>query len=234
MNPRRTTRVLALVAAAVALPLASASAAVLASAPPTTPPESAPVDSVPIELPEGYVWLVDDTGVITIAAPEAWSDVDTAPVPEGVDGNPQPWIAAAPTSIEDFLARFDEPGVLYVVFPYDPDPMFLLDTFSITEGCSSFADEDFSSHGFIGLTNIGTGCGEDGNATWQLVAASPADQSFTALVQVQTVSEDDIEAVELALASFTTTGAPMATPNSSAPGSGAPATTAPETTEASG
>lgn len=233
MNPRRTTHFLPLVAAALSLAFAAtASAAASASAPPTTPPDSAPVDSV--ELPEGYVWLVDDTGVITIAALEAWADVDTAPVPEGIDGNPQPWIAVAPTSIQDFIATFDEPGVLYQAFPYDPDPLFLLDSFSITEGCSSFVVEDFSSHGFTGLTSIGTGCGEDGNATWQLVAASPADQSFTALVQVQTVSEDDVEAVELALDSFTTTGVPMATPNSSVPGSDAPATSAAATTEAAG
>ena len=244
MNLLRTRRLTSLLAPALALAFTvCGSAAVSASAPPTSPPESetssgeptetTSVDTVPTELPEGFVWLVDDTGAITVAVPEAWTDVDTAPAVD-VDGNPQPWIAAAPSSIDDFLATFDQPGVLYTVFAYDPDPRFLIDAYSISEGCSSFALEDFKSHEFTGLTNIGTGCGEDGNASWQLVAASPADQSFTALVQVQTLSEDDVEATQLALDSFTTTGVPMVTPGSSVPGPSEPAPSAPATTEAAG
>ena len=94
-------------------------------------------------VPDGYVRLVDDTGFITIAAPSEWADVDTAPAV--VDGNPQAWIAAAPISIDRFLGTFEESGVLFSALPFDPDPAFLLDQFSITQGCTEFHVEPYEA-----------------------------------------------------------------------------------------
>ena len=243
MNLLRTRRLTSLLAPALALAFtASGSAAVSASAPPTSPPEREPtsgeptettsVDTVPTELPEGFVWLVDDTGAITVAVPEAWTDVDTAPA--DVDGVPQPWISAAPSAIDDFLGTPDESGVLFSAVTFDPDPAFLIEQFSLVEGCAEFSVEPYNKRGLVGFTQIGSGCGEGGTGSWQLIIANPADQSFTALVQVQTATEADVAAAQVALDSFTTTGMPVVTPGSSVPGPSEPVPSAPATTEAAG
>jgi len=244
MNLLSTRRLIPLVAPTFALAfIAAGGAAVSASAPPSSAPDGAPtgnepietepVDTVPTVLPDGFVWLVDDTGVITVAVPEAWTAVDTAPA-EDLEGNPQPWIAVAPSSIDNFLATFDEPGVLFSAVTFDADTAFLIEQFSLVEGCDEFSVEPYDERGLVGLSQIGFDCGDNGTASWQLIIANPADQSFTALVQVQTLSEDDVEATQLALDSFTTTGVPMVTPGSSVPGPSEPVPSAPATTEAAG
>jgi len=190
----------AAVVGAVALAMVGSPAR--ASAPPTSPPDTAP---------EGYVRLVDDTGLLTIVVPETWTDVDPVPV-EDVDNGPQPWLAAS-TDIEQFLQTFDASGALITAFAYDPDPQFLIDQFSLLEGCTDFVVEPFDDGRFAGLVQLGIGCGEGGEASWTLIVANPAaptDQSLTAMVQLQSASPADDEAVRIARESFATTTASTA------------------------
>ena len=57
--------------ALVALPIAVATATGTAGA------------SAPPTLPPGYVVLEDDTGLLTVAVPDTWTDIDTAPGSNG-------------------------------------------------------------------------------------------------------------------------------------------------------
>ena len=197
----------------------------------SAPVDSTPVDSAPVasgsvaSLPEGYVWLVDDLTSITVAVPADWSDIDT--VPAEVDGTPQPWIAAAPSSIQSFLATFDEPGVLVTALPFDPDPAFVLEQYSISEGCAEFSVAPYEERGLSGMTQIGTECGADGTGSWQLIIANPPDASFTALVQVQAASGADTEAAQVALDTFTMLDDEGMAPGSSVPGSSVPGSSGP-------
>lgn len=215
---------------------AAATAAIVAVVD-TVPSETAPVETVPAEsgpaepgpaesgpaesIPAGYMQLVDDTGLLTIVVPDRWTDIDPAPA-EDVDGEPQPWLAAS-TGIETFLQTFDASGALYIAFPFDPDPQFLIDQFGLGEGCSEFVVEPYENDRFIGLAQVGSGCGEDGDGSWTLVVANPADQSFTAMVQVQATTAADAEAVRIALESFSTT-----TDTSGASASGISASSVPD------
>jgi hypothetical protein len=177
----------------------------------------------PPTLPPGYVQLVDDTGRITVAVPDTWTDVDTAPA-AGADGAVVPYIAAAP-DIAAFQDTFNVPGVLYLALPFEPDPQALIDQFGLSSGCETLEVVPYDDGLFAGLAQVGSGCGT-GAATWTMVAASPADESLTAMVHVQSATPADEEAVQVALATFNLIGTGTA-PGSTAPGATVPGATVP-------
>lgn len=193
----------------------------------------------PVSLPEGYVTLVDDTSYLTVAVPAEWSDIDTTPL-AGESGPTLARIAAAP-DINQFEETFEVPGVTYVATPFTADPQSIIDSSGLTGGCETIEVEDYSGPIFTGLVQVGENCGDDGG-TWNMIVASPADETFTAVVQVQTSSADDQEAFDIVLQSFTYSGDPSmpagvltgtSPTGSSVPGdSAAPAGSAPAATEA--
>lgn len=217
---------------AVSVVLAAGSAGAISAAPPSSPPPSVPddqtapppggaIDTVPPvageTVPKDYVQLVDDTGILTVAVPDTWTDVDTAPGTND-DGSPRPWISAAP-DFEQFQETFDVPGVLYTAFPYEADPQVLIDEYGLTQGCESIDVEPYDDGAFTGLVQVGTSCGTNGDATWNMIAASPADSSFTALVQLQAATAADQEAFDTVLRTFSYSPAGPSIPGSSVPGS---------------
>ena len=47
---------------------------------------------------------------------------------------------------------------------------------------------------FVGVVQIGTNCGPNA-MTWNMVVASPADESFTGVVQVKTADADELRTI---------------------------------------
>ena len=192
----KTKTFVAAVAVPVALLAMAAQSASAATAPTTTVPGGATV-------PAGYVQLVDDTNHITVTVPNTWTTVQTDPS-QNDDGTPQPWIlATAGTDLDNFQSTFVD-GVLYVAYPFAADPTALMDQFKLTGGCpeiTSTSDnvQPYSDGVFTGLIQVGTGCDTTKDVTWNMVVASPADQSFTAVLQVQT---KDPAALQTVLNSF--------------------------------
>ena len=185
-----------LTAVTIGIPLAVVPVAAASAAPPTLPP--------------GFVTLTDDLGRISVSVPGTWTDVDTALAVDDA-GGALPFIAAAP-NIDSFVNTFDTPGVRYIAFAYAPDPQTLVTEYGLEAGCVSNAVQPYTDGTFTGVVQVGTECGS-GLATWNMVVASPADLSFTAVVQVQTASPADQQALDVILASFNVAStAPSATP----------------------
>ena len=185
-----------LTAVAIGMPLAALPVAVaVAAAPPTLPP--------------GYVTLTDDLGRISVSVPATWTDIDTAPAADEA-GGALPFIAAAP-NIEAFVNTFDTPGVRYIAFAYVFDPQTLVTSYGLTAGCASITVLPYNDGVFTGVVQVGTACGT-GQATWNMVVASPADRSFSAVVQVQTATAADQQALDVVLASFSAASAPAGAP----------------------
>ena len=215
------------------------SAAIATTEPPTTTPASAPSttaapSTAPLTtapIPAGYVPLVDDTDSIVIAVPEAWTDVDTAPK----GATQRPYIAASP-DLESFLTSFDTPGVQYAAFPFTADPLSLIAQFGLREGCEMLEVKTYDDQFFVGAVQIGTNCGPNA-MTWNMVVANPADESFTALLQVKTANAEELRTI---LLTFNYPGSsprdPNATTTTTTPGTtttttpGATTTTAPAAT----
>ena len=75
-------------------------------------------------LPAGFEFLVDDTNRITVAVPDTWIDVSTAPTTSAMHSSrrstPRPtWTPGTST--------FGAPGVLYAAFPFTADMQTLID-----------------------------------------------------------------------------------------------------------
>lgn len=172
------------------------------SNPPTTPvlPTVPGQTTVPVSIPPGYAQLVDDTGVVTVAVPATWTEVDTVPDVYD-DGTPRPYIEVA-TNIQTFRDTFDAPGVLLVVDPYVADSASEVDRLGITGGCDNEVIEPFTNGVLTGHIGHWTSCGASRTAEFHLVIASPADQSRTVIMQLQITGPLEQEARDIALATF--------------------------------
>jgi hypothetical protein len=169
--------------------------------------------AAPPTLPPGYVRLVDDTGTITVVVPESWTDVETRPT-ENAAGVIIPYISASP-DYDSFQQTYGTPGVVFAALPYRDDVRSVIDEFGLTTGCEKIRLDPYDDGVFVGLAQVGTTCGTAGTASGVLLAANPADQAFTAGVQIQAASAADEEAVLIVLQTFnrvTTDPAPGTAP----------------------
>lgn len=162
---------------------ALAALALLATVPPGTEP-----------IPEGYTPIGDSTNTIVVAVPDTWADVDIAPAPTE-DFGEVPYIAASP-DLAAFYGAFTTPGMLYAAFPFVINPLDYMAQFGVTEGCETLEVKEYDDPIFVGVIQIGTNCGEAG-LTWNMVIASPADHSFTAVVQAQSTDATELRTVLL-------------------------------------
>ena len=117
--------------------------------------------AAPPTIPDGYVELVDDTGLLTLAVPDTWTDVDTVPA-TNADGTPQPWISASP-DFEQFQTTFDVSGVVYRALPFTADPESLVTEMGMPGGaCTELEVLPYDDGVFAGVFQIGTSCGAAG------------------------------------------------------------------------
>ena len=129
-----------------------------------------------------------------VAVPDTWTDVDTTPVVTETQEQ-RPYIAAAP-DLASFLTSFDTPGVTYTSLPFAPDPLDVVSQYGLPSGCETLEVKTYDDPVFAGVVQVGTDCGPQ-HMTWNMVVAAPADHAFTALVQVQTLPDDEARDVVL-------------------------------------
>lgn len=167
------------------------------------PPTAATVPAgatAPISIPPGYVQIVDDTGVLTVAIPLTWTDVDTAPDTHA-DGTFRPYIEAS-TNGQRFRDTLDAPGVLLVAGHHVANTAAFLDFYGIRDGCANEVIEPFDNGVLSGHIGHWTECGTAGTPELHVVAASPADGLRTVVLRVVITRPDEQRALELALATF--------------------------------
>jgi hypothetical protein len=111
--------------------------------------------------------------------------------------------------------------------PHTAVPQTLIDSYGLTSGCRELDVVDYDDGVFVGLAQVGSSCGSTGEGSWVMVSASPADSSFTALVQVQSATSTGEEAIDTVLETFNVAGVPTAAPASPAPVPVAPGVSVP-------
>ncbi len=149
-----------------------------------------------------YVTVTDDSGVIQVDVPAAWSDVDGRPY-EGIG----PSVAASP-SVASFYDGYDVPGVEVTATrefgPGDIDELLndLTDApaCAVVEGPFDYADPLYE-----GRYMVLEDCGGTG-AALLYVAASTASGDYVVVVVVQVVTDADLAALDRILESFLVTG----------------------------
>lgn len=144
-----------------------------------------------------YEQVVDDTNSILIEVPTEWSDRVTEPW--DVTGG-QPFIQAA-ASIEGLDTTWTEPGLIYTVVDTTDDLQGLIDGMDFAADCADDGLEEYEDGLYTGFYHRYSDCGGSGNQVIVL-AATPTDQSFTALLLVQMMHDRDALALDHAFATF--------------------------------
>jgi len=149
----------------------------------------------------GYRTVTDDTGVVSVEVPAAWSDVDGTSTDLG--GVSAPTVYAA-TDLGGFLNGWNEPGVMVMaaaeLAAADADD--LLDALGQPDACTSAGRDSFDGGVLSGRFEVWTDCGGSGTA-YYVVAARATDGSYGLVAAVQVVSEADLEALDHILGSIT-------------------------------
>ncbi|HEX4981974.1 MAG TPA: hypothetical protein VFV63_09755, partial [Ilumatobacteraceae bacterium] len=153
----------------------------------------------------GYQSITDDTGVLTVDVPNEWVDVQTAPFTLE-DGGQAPLIMASP-SIDEFNASYLTPGMFFTAL----GPVSSLDetlaAFAPGPGeCTDLGIQDYSDAAYTGRYQTFGECGGTGTL-YVTVAAVPPDNSYTAIVVMQLVSDADLAVLDQVFATFLVTPA---------------------------
>lgn len=158
--------------------------------------------SAPSSTYAGYQSVVDDTGVLTVDVPTEWSDIITEPYTLD-DGKTLPYIEASPDSA-GFNGTYAVPGLYYTVLVGSfGTPDELIANFAPADGdcATDNGSNDYDDGVFSGRYHYWSDCGGSPTGIVVLVA-TPADQSYSAIMGVQIVGDADWEALDRAFTSF--------------------------------
>jgi len=153
----------------------------------------------------GFVRVTDDDGIIEVEIPVEWVDIDSA----------SPWIVrqdmvgpglAAAADLQGFFLSFEEPGVFLGASPglamsndelldYVKDEQFSF------AACTYDGRQSYSDPLYTGSYDYFFNC-LDEDIIFISVAAMPDDGSFIVHVQIQVVTEADLEALDRILQTF--------------------------------
>ena len=146
-----------------------------------------------------YTTVTDDSGLISVSIPTAWSDVDGT-----YNDNFGPSVWAAP-NIEAWRNSWNVPGIIVessaeLTSADIPD---LLAGADLSGVCVDYGATDYDDGLYFGILQIYGECG--GTDTYYVIlAATPIDPSLDYLVRVeiQAVTEADLDAADEALNTF--------------------------------
>ncbi len=149
-----------------------------------------------------YTEVYDDYGVIMMKIPTTWSDIDGAEwwIDGELIGNA---ITAAP-NLDSFYNSWSTPGVFFGVSEvlYETtNAGDLLDTWEYSSDCEYDGRTDYEDAVYKGAYDLWVNCGGT-NTALLVLEAYPYNSLFAVLVQIQIVTEADLEALDVILASF--------------------------------
>jgi serine protease Do len=151
-----------------------------------------------------YVEVWDDTDTIVVEIPAEWAvEVDGRPYLDENDN----FLAAdiqASSNLEDFLNTYATPGIEFAASSYWAtlyDQASLLDELESSYDCVYDGRYEYDDELYSGLYDLYLECGDVGSVIVEL-AAMPEDRSFIMFVQVQAVTDADLDALDRILNTF--------------------------------
>ncbi|USQ80073.1 S1C family serine protease [Ornithinimicrobium faecis] len=153
---------------------------------------------MPTDTVYQYEKVTDDTGALTIDVPTHWSDRQTAPSysPEGLA------FIGASDDLDAFRSGHTHPGLVFYLRPYQGNERDILHHYTYGDVCAEEVTEDFEDAMYSGVYQIWSSCEDTGGLVVNLLL-SDNDHSFTAVMTTYVATEDDLEALDRAFASFT-------------------------------
>jgi serine protease Do len=153
-----------------------------------------------------YSQATDDTGTLVMEIPTAWVEVAGPP---WVTNDEEIGIAlAASPDLDSFFSTWDTPGVFFGASDvlYDTtDPGDVLDASDFSEDCTYDGRYDYEDAVYIGAYDVWLDCGGTGTTLVELEAYAEG-RGVLFNVQIQIVTDADLEALDTILATFDMTG----------------------------
>jgi serine protease Do len=146
-----------------------------------------------------YTTITDDSGLISVSIPTAWTDVNGANNP---DFGPSIW---ASPDIQGWQETWAVPGIIVESAPdlTSADIPALLETRDFSEVCVDQGASPYDDGLYAGTIQVYSDCGGS-DTVYVVVAASPLDPALDYLVRVeiQAVTPADLDAADQALNTF--------------------------------
>jgi serine protease Do len=160
----------------------------------------------------GYVTVTDDFGAIQIDIPAEWTEVDGSAWP-GEDGEVIGASIYAAANLDSFINSWSEPGVIFNV----SDDLARLGGYvqlldfqreRWIQQCELDNRYDYEDALYRGKFDVFENCGGPGGATYLSLTAVPIEDptAFLILVEVQILSDADLDALEQILNTFVVIG----------------------------
>lgn len=149
-----------------------------------------------------YVTISDDSGLMQMSVPAEWADVDGSPWVQE-DQTIGVSLAASP-NLNDLYSSWNTPGVFFgATDQFDVTIDDLLNSVDYTGECTYEGRADYQDDVYTGKYDFWYGCGSGNEGAMILVlAAQPADGSYTTLVLIQMLSQADLDAADQILNTF--------------------------------
>ena len=160
--------------------------------------EVADTEAAPYE----YTEVTDDSGTLSMQIPTTWTDVDGRnwDFEDELVGQA---IGAAP-DLAGFLGSWTTPGVFFGAsesLAATMEPGGMLDYYDFSSDCAYDGRSDYEDAAYTGAFDVWNSCGGTDTALI-VVEAYPPEGEFLVVVQVQAVTEADLEALDAILQSF--------------------------------
>lgn len=174
-------------------------------------------------VPDEYVLVHDDHGLLQVEVPVAWGNVDTRPF-ANEDQTLSPAISAtAAPEFADFTETYDYAGIVYEARPVGIVDEEVFAEFDESARCDDGGRTPYDDGAFAGSLQAWNYCG-GGSARVFVLVTRPIGQEFMAVLWAKTVTPQDEVHLTHVLATF-----------NARPSVGMPTETAPpETTPAGG
>lgn len=162
-------------------------------------------DEVPDTGPSSYasfVTVYDDTHTIQVEVPNEWSD--TLGVPWSFHGEIVGPAISASADLESFRSTWSTPGVFFgasSTLTATEDVDSLLDSADLSAHCVYEGRSDYADVAYTGKFDLWSDCGRVGTV-FLVITAVPSDGSFITYVEIQVVSQADLDALDRIIDTF--------------------------------
>jgi serine protease Do len=154
------------------------------------------------ETYDEYVTITDDSGILSLEVPTTWADVDGSAWT--VDDTEIGVRLVASTDLDAFYSGWDTPGVFFgasadLVGELTLEEM--LDNLDYSESCEYSGREEIPDGFYTGYFDTWIECG-DAQSTAIVVGLIPETEDYLVELEIYTVTEADLDALDRILDSF--------------------------------
>jgi serine protease Do len=149
-----------------------------------------------------YVEIYDDDDALVMQVPTTWTEIDGRNW--DYDGTIIGSALSAAPNLDGFINTWGVPGVFFGasdVLLDETNPGDLLSQYDFSDACTFDGTYDYEDSIYVGAYDLWLDCG-DTDSLLVILEAYPPGEEFVVLVQVQIVSDADLEAFDTILATF--------------------------------